>query len=151
MRCRALWRSPAPVLLQPDWMCHLGNVIELTRLYPARLFAQEVRHPWLCFALLWFRAQRRKERRCGQSFPCVQPTHTTRSRTAPWLMATSATGRPVHVSLGVRVYPMTKPASQPFSAASSLSRTRILSIDHASSPPRRHGGHACMVLCDTVN
>jgi hypothetical protein len=41
-----------------------------------------------CFALLcWFRARRQKERRSGQSFPCIQPAHTTHNRTAPWLMA----------------------------------------------------------------
>jgi hypothetical protein len=85
----------------------------------------------LCFALV--RAQTNKERSCGQSFPCIQPAHTTQPHCTLADGATSATGHPVPVSLDVRVCSSTEPASKRFCGASSLSRMRILPIDHTSS------------------
>jgi hypothetical protein len=65
------------VLLQPDWMRHLC-LIALTHPDPARSFDQEVRHPWLCFALLWFRARRKKEKVWPNHFlACSQHTQHT--------------------------------------------------------------------------
>jgi hypothetical protein len=68
------------VLLQPHWLHHLRRVSALTRLYPARLFDQEVRHPLLCFALLWFgfvHKERRKEGVANHFFAFSQHTHHT--------------------------------------------------------------------------
>jgi hypothetical protein len=96
------------VLLQPDWMRHLRRLSALTRLYPARLFDQEVRHPLLCllcFALLCFALVSCTKKEEMKVWPIISlhsaNTHNTQPHCTLADVATSATGHPVHVSVNL--------------------------------------------------